>query len=586
MAKDSTAVRKLIELAQQKPIDVDLGELFESEPPKRAPLPPPRTTGMQPSAAPPPLPRSRVPAATQNALSAITGAPPSSADVAHGTPAPQRIEHAADEVFGAKPMPPLPVAGPGVPPPPKAPPPRRATATRPPPVAAAPAPTPRPAPLPVAPPPPAPDDDEGSWFDQSEQPMDDYLIGTQTVERSRGSAVVAIAAAFGLGLAAAGGYLAYDHLGKADAKTPTATASAAPAAAAVSPSIKAAELAAVPQKAAEQAVAQVTQTVSSDPPAAGSAAPAAEAAAPSPAAASTDTAPAAPTPPTPTVQPIEPAPAAAAPATAPTVAAVAPSAAPAPSPAASAPVAGAMIDVVLKSEPEAVTVMLIDGGGAVKLGKTPTTVSLSAGTQHQILFSRDGYTATMATIDPAAQTDVMVALAPTPGAAQRTAELASAAPAERAPAHASSKHASSPAAEHANEKADKSDKTAKTDKVAKTEKSGKSETPTKAKAEKVADKADRSDGEKTHTAAAKRTATAAASSAGTLMIGAKPPCEIIVDGRATGLTTPQRSIALPAGSHSVTLVNKANNIKKTFSVSITAGTPTKVVKDFTSMMKQ
>jgi hypothetical protein len=90
-----------------------------------------------------------------------------------------------------------------------------------------------------------------------------------------------------------------------------------------------------------------------------------------------------------------------------------------------------------------------------------------------------------------------------------------------------------------------------------------------------------------HKPAPKRAATATAtSSTGTLMIGAKPPCDIIIDGRTTGLTTPQRAINLQPGSHSITLVNHANNIKKSFSVSINAGAPTKVVKDFTSLMKK
>src|SRR5262245_35456526 len=112
MAKDSTAVQKLIELAQQKPIDVDLGGLFESDPPKPAPLPPPRPSAPQPAAAPPPLPRTRTPSHTQSGLTAVQQA-------AQGTPAPERVDvaSAADELFGSKPLPPLPVAGPAQPPP-------------------------------------------------------------------------------------------------------------------------------------------------------------------------------------------------------------------------------------------------------------------------------------------------------------------------------------------------------------------------------------------------------------------------------------------------------------------------------------
>jgi hypothetical protein len=71
----------------------------------------------------------------------------------------------------------------------------------------------------------------------------------------------------------------------------------------------------------------------------------------------------------------------------------------------------------------------------------------------------------------------------------------------------------------------------------------------------------------------------AAVAEGTLMIASKPPCEIIIDGKPTGLVTPQRSITLPAGSHRVTLVNATENINKTIAIQITAGTPTKVIQD-------
>ncbi|CAN5328970.1 hypothetical protein BH11MYX1_BH11MYX1_13580 [soil metagenome] len=68
---------------------------------------------------------------------------------------------------------------------------------------------------------------------------------------------------------------------------------------------------------------------------------------------------------------------------------------------------------------------------------------------------------------------------------------------------------------------------------------------------------------------------------GTLMISAKPPCEIIIDGTSTHLTTPQRSIPLAAGAHAVTLVNASLGIKKTIAVKVDAQKPTKLIQDFT-----
>jgi hypothetical protein len=63
------------------------------------------------------------------------------------------------------------------------------------------------------------------------------------------------------------------------------------------------------------------------------------------------------------------------------------------------------------------------------------------------------------------------------------------------------------------------------------------------------------------------------------MISSKPPCEIAIDGRATGLTTPQRSIALSAGGHRITLLNSEKSIRKVVSVQIIANTTAKIIED-------
>jgi hypothetical protein len=76
-------------------------------------------------------------------------------------------------------------------------------------------------------------------------------------------------------------------------------------------------------------------------------------------------------------------------------------------------------------------------------------------------------------------------------------------------------------------------------------------------------------------------ALAAGARNGVLMISAKPPCEIIIDGRSTHLFTPQRSLALTAGAHVVTLVNVSIGVKKTIAVKVDAVKPTKVIQDFT-----
>ncbi len=73
-------------------------------------------------------------------------------------------------------------------------------------------------------------------------------------------------------------------------------------------------------------------------------------------------------------------------------------------------------------------------------------------------------------------------------------------------------------------------------------------------------------------------------SLGTLMLGAKPPCQITIDGKSTGLTTPQRSIQLPEGSHRVVLSNKEHGINKSFKVNIKAGRTTRAIQDLSSKL--
>jgi hypothetical protein len=66
---------------------------------------------------------------------------------------------------------------------------------------------------------------------------------------------------------------------------------------------------------------------------------------------------------------------------------------------------------------------------------------------------------------------------------------------------------------------------------------------------------------------------------GTLLISSKPACDIVIDGKETGLRTPQRGIKLKPGKHQVVLVNRDFGIKKKLTVKIASGRSTKVVKD-------
>lgn len=71
---------------------------------------------------------------------------------------------------------------------------------------------------------------------------------------------------------------------------------------------------------------------------------------------------------------------------------------------------------------------------------------------------------------------------------------------------------------------------------------------------------------------------------GTLMLHAKPPCEIAIDGRDTGLTTPRRDIKLAPGTYKVTLSNREHQIREHLTVTIRAGRAVRVSRDMTSRL--
>jgi hypothetical protein len=73
---------------------------------------------------------------------------------------------------------------------------------------------------------------------------------------------------------------------------------------------------------------------------------------------------------------------------------------------------------------------------------------------------------------------------------------------------------------------------------------------------------------------------------GTLMVSSKPPCEIVIDGVATVLVTPQRAMPLTPGKHKVTLFNDTYNINATVDIVVEPGKTTKLIKDFTAQMRR
>jgi len=81
-----------------------------------------------------------------------------------------------------------------------------------------------------------------------------------------------------------------------------------------------------------------------------------------------------------------------------------------------------------------------------------------------------------------------------------------------------------------------------------------------------------------------RSAAEPSEAKGILVLGSKPPCEIIIDGTPTGLHTPQTEIKLTPGRHKVTLVNSEFGIKESFNVDIKLDAPEKMIKDYSDRL--
>ena len=234
-----------------------------------------------------------------------------------------------------------------------------------------------------------------------------------------------------------------------------------------------------------------------------------------------------------------------------------------------------LVDIRIDSKPSGATVMLVDNGKTNFLGTTPIATALDPARSYDVIFTIAGRPTQMTHIDPSKQTKLDVTLGKN-GVVTQAVEAPKAAPAapKAAPAVVATKAATpAPVHHHHAAAAAAAAKSAPTGTLADpgfdTE-PAKTEAPKKVEAPKVeAPKAE---------PAAKKPVPAAAGS-GTLMVSAKPPCEIWVDGKSTGLTTPQRSIPLPVGTHMITLQNSAQNITKTFAVTISADQSTKLVKD-------
>jgi serine/threonine protein kinase len=229
---------------------------------------------------------------------------------------------------------------------------------------------------------------------------------------------------------------------------------------------------------------------------------------------------------------------------------------------------GVPADVAIKSSPAGAMAVLIGPDGSRKeLGMTPTTTKVDLGKGYKVELSKDGFAATTLELSPG-KTDVLGTLSAAevakdvrPAANNKSDESDDAAAKRRAErrerrrTEAASKGSRDDAATAALEKAE-------------AKKAKKAVEPVKTEARKEV---------------AKPAPTTSAN--GTLLLGSKPPCEIFINGKKTGLKTPQRKIDLPEGKHKVVLVNNEHGIKDSFYVKIEGGKRTKVIRNLTDQMK-
>ena len=271
-----------------------------------------------------------------------------------------------------------------------------------------------------------------------------------------------------------------------------------------------------------------------------------------PVAAITTTAPTAapaPVPPPQEVAPQAPAPAA--------IATAAPVAAPAPAIATAAPVVApappapiALAAMPITSQPAGAIVTLIDNGTAIIVGRTPVTASINPARAYDVVFALGGHPTRIEHVGAGAVHPLSIDLAE-----PRAAAIATAAP-EPTPSTVPVRR--------------RSTRTIAPKAVTPKPAAIRSATPAAV----------------TATRPVKQVATATAPSptsadSGVLMLSAKPPCDIAIDGKPTRMVTPQRAIQLAPGMHSITLTNAHASIRKTLTVRITAKQTTKLIQDFT-----
>jgi eukaryotic-like serine/threonine-protein kinase len=212
------------------------------------------------------------------------------------------------------------------------------------------------------------------------------------------------------------------------------------------------------------------------------------------------------------------------------------------------------LDIVAEfaSDPPGAMVSLIVDGKRETLGPSPATAKLDPRKTYQVLFEKQGFVSINRPIVFTGTAKEAVAVVLEKAGGSSSSSSAAAAVASQTPV-TRPEQARTP-------------KTTPATTVAKAEPRETRIEPTEKKAETSEKKVE--------------STPAAAKGQGTLLLGSKPPCDIYINGKDTGLQTPQRDIKLSSGKHKITLVNNEFGIKETFVVDIKADTVEKQIKDY------
>ncbi len=214
------------------------------------------------------------------------------------------------------------------------------------------------------------------------------------------------------------------------------------------------------------------------------------------------------------------------------------------------------------SEPAGATVTLVMNGKPVVLGKAPVDAQLDPNKTYQAMFTMPGHPTVLRDITFDGSEEVAIAAdldSPAPAAAPAVAAVAPIADEPAADETTADQPADEPAAEPA-------------------------PAPRRHHAKKSHHRSKSRAARRSHRSTSRKATREVASrskNSGILMINSKPPCDIVVDGRSTGKKTPAPRLSLSAGKHTITLINRSYDIKKSFKVTIRAGAKTRVLKDMT-----